>query len=140
MSVTPAAALERLRGLARSDALGTFCAEHGITLLAVFGSVVEVQRREGARDLDVAVLLDPTTSADVLTATNALVDLLGVDRVDVLDLARAGPVAQEQALVGTIPLYERDSGTLTTIRDRAMVLRMDTDWLRRLDLDLMESM
>lgn len=135
----PSEALDRLRQLARSGELAEFCRGQGIDLLVAFGSAIDPVRAGDARDLELAVLLDPSSRADVLTVTNVLLDLLPCDTVDVLDLGRAGVVAQEQALVGTVPLYEREPGTLAAVRDRAMVLRMDTDWLRRLDLDLMAS-
>ena len=52
-------------------------------------------------------------------------------------LNRAGPVARERALVGGIPLYEGVSGAFATAQMAAVLERMDTDHLRRLDLELM---
>jgi hypothetical protein len=137
MSVTPGQAADRLRELASTGELASWCRDVGVVLLVAFGSAIDPDRAATARDLDVAVLLDPDGQSDLLAVVNALVDLLHCDRVDVLDLARAGVVAQEQALVGTLPLFEQVPGTLAAVRDRAIVRRMDTDWLRRLDLELM---
>lgn len=134
MSATPAEALDALRALARSGELPTVCFEQGITLLVAFGSVVDPQRRAATSHLDVAALFDPAGLGDDLSAAKALVRLLGVERVEVLDLLRATPAAQEQALIGTVPLYERDPGTLTAIRDRAMAKRIGDDLLGHPDL------
>lgn len=137
MAVTASEAVERLRELARTGELPTRCGELDVDALVVFGSAADESRRHRAGDLDVAVLLG--RDGDLLSVVNALVDLTRFGEVDVLDLGRAGPVATEQALVGTLTLYERVPGTLAGLRDRATMLRMDTDWLRRLDLDLMAS-
>ncbi len=139
MPGSPPTAFSQLVELERTGALADICRRIGIRLLVVFGSVVDPERAAGARDLDVAVLLDDQAEADLVTVTNLLVDLVHIDEVDVLDLGRAGPVAQEQALVGTAPLYEDEPGLYAAMRDRAMVRRMDTEWLRRLDLELMAS-
>jgi len=99
----------------------------------VFGSTA--QGAEDPRDLDVAVRLED--DARLLDVLEALVALTGVERLDVLDLNRAGVVARERALVGSIALYEREPGMFERAAVAAMVERMDTDWLRRLDLELM---
>jgi predicted nucleotidyltransferase len=135
MSTTPRQALDRLQELVASDELRGFCQTQGIELLVAFGSATDPAREAGARDLDLGVLLEPGT--ELLAVVNALTDLLHCDAIDMLDLGRAGPVAQEQALVGGVPLCERRPGSFAAIRDRAIVMRMDTDWLRRLDLELM---
>jgi predicted nucleotidyltransferase len=135
----PRQALNRLRELAASGELAHWCGRLGIDLLVAFGSATDPRRAEQARDLDLAVLISPGAASDVVEVVNALVDLVHCDRVDILDLARASVVAQEQALVGTLPLHEREPGLLAAIRDRAIVRRMDTDWLRKLDVDLMAA-
>jgi hypothetical protein len=40
---------------------------------------------------------------------------------------------------GTLPLHEARPGLLADLRDRATLRRLDTEWLRRLDLELMAS-
>jgi predicted nucleotidyltransferase len=139
MAATPAEALEQLRALARTGELAEFCRRWDVELLVAFGSVIQPSRAARAEDLDLAVLFDPGGDGDLVDLANALTDLTHCDRIDLLDLARAGPVAQEQALVGTLALHEETPATLAAIRDRAIVRRMDTEWLRRIDLDLMAS-
>ncbi len=137
MGTRPAQAVARLQAAAADGSLDAWCARLRIELLVIFGSAADSARADAARDLDVAVLLG--ADGGLLEVIDALVELTGCPDVDLLDLGRAGPVVSEEALVGTLPLYEAESGLLTQLRDRAMVRRMDTAWLRRLDLDLMAS-
>lgn len=138
MPATSAAdALQALRELASTGTLATLCRRYGVRLLVVFGSAV--QGAEDARDLDVAVLWASDSAADLFGLVGALVRATGFEAIDVMELDRAGPVAVEQALVGTVPLHEAEEGLLGRLRDRAVLRRMDTAWLRRLDLDLMAS-
>lgn len=68
-----------------------------------------------------------------------LADLAATGALDLMDLDRAGPVARERALVGCVPLYEREAGGFARRQMAAMLERMDTDWLRRLDLEAMSG-
>lgn len=133
MADHPRAGLRRLKDAAAAGELDAFCERHGILVMSVFGSTA--QGAEDPRDLDVAVRLED--DARLLDVLEALVALTGVERLDVLDLNRAGVVARERALVGSIALYEREPGMFERAAVAAMVERMDTDWLRRLDLELM---
>jgi hypothetical protein len=49
------------------------------------------------------------------------------------------PVAKERALVAAIPLFEALPGLFAQAQIAAMMERMDTEWLRRLDLELMTA-
>ena len=44
---------------------------------------------------------------------------------------------RERALVGSAVLDESEPGAWATASTAAVLERMDTDWLRRLDLDLL---
>ncbi len=46
-------------------------------------------------------------------------------------------MARERALVEVDPLYERSPGDFANAQIAAIMERLDTDWLRRLDLELM---
>jgi predicted nucleotidyltransferase len=133
----PRAGLEALRAAADGGALAELCRRHGIRLFVVFGSVLDPGRVP--RDLDVAVAFEPGATPDILGLIDDLAALTGVESVDVLDLGRAGPVARERALVATLPLYESRAGVFANTQLAAMTERMETDWLRRLDLELMGS-
>lgn len=58
------------------------------------------------------------------------------DEVDLMVLNHAGPVARERALVGARVLFESRPGEFATTQIAAIMERMDTDWLRALDLEL----
>jgi hypothetical protein len=54
-----------------------------------------------------------------------------------MHLNRGGPVIRERALVGSVELFESKPGALASAQVAAVLERMDTDWMRRLDLELM---
>jgi hypothetical protein len=57
--------------------------------------------------------------------------------IDVVHLNPAGPVLRERALVGSVVLDESEPGAWASASTAAMQDRMDTDWLRRMNLDLL---
>jgi predicted nucleotidyltransferase len=124
-----------LQAAADVGELDELCSRHRLRLLVVFGSSVRDDPRP--RDLDIAVATVQGERVDLLALIEDLVALSGVEDVDVLDLDRAGAVARERALVGTVPLYESEPGAFARTQMAAMLERMDTDWLRRLDLSLL---
>ena len=134
MGTTPAQALGALEQAAADGRLDELAERRRVAVLTVFGSAA--RRDPSARDLDVAVALRPG-GTDVLALLDELSVLTGSDQVDLLDLDQAGPVAREHALVGCVALYESEHGLVARMRGQAIVQRMDTDWLRRLDLDLL---
>jgi len=103
--------------------------------MTAFGSTARGET--DARDLDLAVAFEPGHHVDLLGLLADVVDLVGTDAVDLMQLDRAGPVAREQALVAAVPLFESEDGAFARLQMAAMLERMDTDWLRRLDLDLL---
>lgn len=130
---TPAQALERLRAAERSGELARLADELGLALVVVFGSA---ERGEpAARDLDVAVGARSGTRLDLVAVVNALIDLTGFDRIDVMDLDRAGPVARQHALVPGDPLYEASEGGFVAAQLRASGERLSTEWMRRNSLE-----
>lgn len=133
MLTSPLDALQTLRDLASMRALAAFCAEQGITLLVVFGSVLE-EYVVAPHDLDVAVLLDP--DVDLVAVETALIRLLRLDGIDVMDARRAGVVARDQAL--STGLRTARAGLRVRSHARAAIQeRMETARLRRLDLALL---
>jgi predicted nucleotidyltransferase len=85
---TPAEGLARLRAAARSGVLDELCARHRVLVLTVFGSAARGDRR--ARDLDVAVITEPGLAFDAVGLVTELVELTGVDAVDLAHLNRGG--------------------------------------------------
>jgi predicted nucleotidyltransferase len=114
-----------------------FCRRHAVRVLTVFGGAGRGE--EGARDLDVAVLVEPGAALDPVTAVGDLIELSGTDAVDLAHLDRAGPVLRERALVGSVALYESVPGALADAQVVAIAERIGTDPLRRLNLELLAS-
>jgi hypothetical protein len=105
-----------------------------VGLLVAFGSAV----RPGTvpRDLDLAVRF-ASDAPDVLGFLDEVGTLAGTSQIDLMNLGAAGPVARERALVGGAPLFEESTGAFARAQLAAIMERMDTAWLRRLDLELM---
>lgn len=110
------------------------CERYGIRILTVFGSAVRADA--APRDLDVGIMFESGVEVDYLAMIGDLIQLANAD-VDVVHLNRGGPVIRERALVGSVPLYESEPGALARAATAAATERMDTDWMRRLDLELM---
>ncbi len=128
-------AAARLLAAAENGELERVCRSHGVDLLVLFGSAA---RAEGEpADLDVAYRFARDHAGGVLALLDDLASLAGTSKIDLLDLGRAGPVARERALVGVVPLYQATSGLYAKAQMAATGERMDTAWLRRLDLGLM---
>lgn len=64
--------------------------------------------------------------------------LTGSDDVDLMLLDDALPVARERALVGAVALYEDEPGRYDRMRAHAVVERMETAWLRDLELQVLQ--
>jgi predicted nucleotidyltransferase len=133
---TVSEAVRRLLLAAGSGDLDRLCERHGVSVLGVFGSAVR-GGKDSAHDLDLAVSFVDPARADVLSFLDELPSISGPAEIDLMDLGRASPVAREQALVGGIPLYERERGDFARAQIAAMLQRMDTEWLRRLELELL---
>lgn len=130
--MTPAAGLARLRARADSGGLDDLCERHGIRVLTVFGSAAH--GAGSPRDLDIAVLRIPGHRGSLLELIDDLQLAAGTD-IDLAVLEHTGPVLRERALVQAIPLYESTAGAWINAATQAVVERMDTEWLRRLDLE-----
>ena len=132
---TPLDGLAALQAAAESGELDELCARHRVRVLTVFGSAARGE--PNARDLDIGVMFEPDADPDYLAIINDLIDLTRTDAVDFVHLNRGGPVIRERALVGSIWLFESEPGALAKAQVSAVLERMDTDWMRRLDLELM---
>lgn len=137
MAIDPRAALARLRRATETGELDRLCERYNVRLLSAFGSTVGDAPEP--RDLDIAVAFDRRKRPDVLGFLDELMELCGTDAVDLMVLDHADPVARERGLVRVIPLYEAERGAYAEMQMAAMLDRMDTAWLRRLDLEAMRS-
>jgi predicted nucleotidyltransferase len=132
---TPAQGLARLRDAAASGELEALCRRHAVRVLTVFGSAARAGSQP--RDLDVGILSQPGLPFDAPAVVADLIDLTGVDRVDLAHLNQAGPLLRERALVGCVPLYESSEGDYAGAQTAAIGERIETDAARRLDLELL---
>lgn len=136
MAVDPATALTRLREAAERGGLDELCERYDVRLLVAFGSTVHETDRP-PEDLDIAVAFEPDRVSDPIGLIADLGAIAGTGDLDLMDLGGAGPVARERALVACVPLFERERGTFARLQMAAMLERMETAWLRRLDLEAM---
>lgn len=139
--VTIRQAAEELLTAGEDGRLEALCRTHGVALLVLFGSAVpdpdRVTSDSDPADLDIAVLPRSPSQLDRVACHTALVDLVHVDRIDLLDLSSAGWLARSQALGGGIPLYEDQPGTYAAAQFRAVPLAMELGWLTDLELSLL---
>ena len=133
--VTPREGLERLRAAAASGELSALCQRSHVNLLTVFGSVGRGEA--DPRDLDIGILTEHGADFDLFRFITDVIDLVGLEQVDVAHLNAAGPLLRERALVGSTILYESEPGTWARASTAAVMERMDTEWLRRLSLELL---
>lgn len=132
---TPQEGLAALQAAAESGELDELCARHRVRVLTVFGSTARGE--PNPRDLDIGVLFEPDANPDYLAIIGDLTELTKVEAIDFVHLNRGGPVIRERALVGSVELFESKPGALASAQVAAVLERMDTDWMRRLDLELM---
>jgi len=99
-----------------------------LQILVLFGSVAK-GRRTSEPDVDLAVQCDGPADLEALYL--AVAPRLGTDRVDLVDLRRAGPLlAFEVARTGRL-LFERQPGTFRQFQSLASRRYCDTEKLRR---------
>lgn len=119
------AAAARLWRSVEDGGLDELCRRNDVALLVVFGSVAA--RAHAPGDVDLAYL--PGVRTAPLPLRDDLVRLLDEERLDLVNLAVAGPVVRHRAMAGT-GLYEDDPGVFARTRDLAARQYFDTAWIR----------
>jgi predicted nucleotidyltransferase len=133
---TPTEALARLQAAAESGELDDFCRRYHIRVLTVFGSAARGELNP--RDLDIGVLVEFDAEFDIFAAAAELIGWLHLDNIDLVHLNCGGPVIRERAMgPGSSGLYESEPGALASAQAAAITERMETDSMRRLDVELM---
>ncbi|MGI8522844.1 MAG: nucleotidyltransferase family protein [Nocardioides sp.] len=128
-------ASRRLSEAAASGEVAGLCGRARIELLVMFGSAAHDDT--DPNDVDLAVRFERGADGDVLGLLEALYELTGYEGFDLLDLGRAGPVARERALIGVRVLHEARPGLFAREQLSAIMERLDTDEMRRVELELM---
>ena len=113
----PAAVRARLHGIVSPD----------VQLIVVFGSVAQ-GRTTSRSDVDVAVLCDGPADLDALFL--ALAPVFGTDRLDIVDLRRAGPVLSFQVARSGTLIVERTPAAFHEFQSLASRRFADTRKLR----------
>lgn len=134
---TPTDALYELRGAAEDGRLAGLCERFALDLVVAFGSAVDAASTSEPRDLDIAILPRHPEQLDLMRVATAFVDLIHLDRIDVLDLATAGVLARARALGDGEPLYESIVGLFAREQIRAVSMAMESGWLTDLELELL---
>ena len=124
-----------MRASAASGELDALCDRHAVRVLTVFGSAARDEPR--ARDLDIGVISEPDATFDPVSLITALVALTEVEEIDMAHLNHGSAVIRERALVGSIPLFESAAGRYADAQTAAIGERIETDAMRRLDLELL---
>ena len=127
--------LDRLDAAAVDGRLSGLCRRSKIDLFVVFGSALDPEA--DPKDLDLAARFEAHCRPDVLSLLSELAALTGSDRIDLMVLNGAGPVAREQALVFGRLIFQADRNNFATAQIAAIMERLETDRFRRLDLELM---
>lgn len=126
------AALHRLRNLP-APVLDEVCRAHGVRVLTAFGSAVGDEAQPG--DLDLGVVFEPGRPHDLHRLLEALVDLLGTERIDLLDAPRASETARMRAIGEGEALYESEPTAFAIAAAAAMVLYWETAPMRAAALE-----
>lgn len=135
MSTTARTAAGRLMAAEAGDALAALCEIEGIELLVLFGSAA--REESDPADVDLAVRFANGVEGDTLSVLARLYEVTGYENVDLLDLRRAGPLARDRALSGGRLLYQAAPGLFANAQIAAMMERLETAELRRVELDLL---
>ena len=125
----PRAALQRLRSLKDAE-LSVLCRQHGVRVLTVFGSTLDSDEPAPV-DLDIGVLFEPGATHDVGGLFDDLAEVLGTERLDLLDAERATETARVRAIADGDPLYESEPTAYATAAAAADALFLETARLRR---------
>lgn len=130
-------AYERLVAAAEDGRLAALCHRNAVLVLTVFGSAIDQDTEP--HDLDVAVKFRSPGESDPLRLIEELADMTGSDELDLMDLDRADPVARSIALTDCQPLFEASVGDYIREQMRAVQERLDTGWLRAMELKRLAS-
>lgn len=122
---------------AEDGRLTRLCEQIGLDLVVLFGSAAGDD--DDPADLDIAVLSRNREALDRVRTTTAFIDLLHIDEVDLLDLARAGVMIRARALGDGVPLYETTDGLYAREQLRSVPLAMELGWLTALELELLAA-
>ena len=122
----------------RLESLAHLLEKKGVLLAYLFGSLAtngeKVTRMPG--DVDLAVL---TREEPAWRLQEALVEWLGTDRLDLVDLRRASPVLRFEILRSGRPIYISDESIRERYEMETLHLYRDTEPMRRRQRDALKE-
>jgi len=106
--------------------------KEGVLLAYLFGSLAEknekLSRSRPPGDVDLAIL---TKEGPAYGLLEAIADILGTDRLDLVDLRRASPVLRFEILRSGSPIYISDEDLRERYEMETIHLYRDTEPMRR---------
>lgn len=123
----PANIKERLPGLK------PLFQEKGIMLAYLFGSLVERGRGE---DVDLAVLPE---EGDLSELRQEISELLGTERLDLVNLKLASPVLRFQVIKTGILIYKKDNDIENNFEMAVLREYKDTAYMRKRQMEVLEE-
>ena len=132
-------ALLRLEDAVARGELAETCRDFDVEIVTLFGSAATGPKGIEPRDIDLAVGFAPGVQRDFLGVVNALGALVPGDHVDVMDLDRAGPVAQKAAMLGSRVLYAAHPSAATEREIRAYMAYEVTRRLREMQTEMLRT-
>lgn len=136
----------RLRQSVADGRIAELCRRQGIEMLVLFGSGVSVfatqsqhdqSDQQAPQDVDLAFRQAGRSVVDLLAVAASLYQIMGIERIDLLDLCKAGPVARQRALTRGRKLYETSASLFAEAQIRAAMEYYDTAPLRQLERELL---
>lgn len=120
------------------EELSSLFEEEGVILAYLFGSLAREENAREPHDVDLAVLT-ATPEEPAWRLRDKIVEALGTERLDLVDLRRASPVLRFEIVRSGKPLYISDEAakerfvldTLHIYRDTAPMRRRQMDALKK---------
>jgi uncharacterized protein len=122
--VIPAVEVDRIR----TEMIATASLRPALELVVLFGSVAKKRATERS-DIDVAIRCAAACDLDALYMD--LAPLFRTDRLDLVDLRRAGPILSFAIARDGVVLFERESGMYRQFQSLASRRYADTAKLRK---------
>lgn len=135
--------VDGLAAAAQAGLLADVCQKHGLDLMVLFGSAAPLldagqQQQPPPRDIDIAIRRAPgVLRVDQLGLLEDLYRLARSERIDLMLLDAAGPVARQRALTRGRLLYQATAGLFAEAQVAAALEYLDTAHLRELTLAAM---
>jgi predicted nucleotidyltransferase len=114
--------------------------KEGVLLAYLFGSLAQkgekLSRPRPPGDVDLAIL---TKEGPAYNLLEAIIDVLGTDRLDLVDLRKASPVLRFEVLRSDRPIYVSDEDLRERYEMETIHLYRDTEPMRRRQREVLKE-